>query len=492
MRASGILLPIFSLPSKYGIGTFGDEAYNFINFLKKAGQSYWQILPLSPTSYGDSPYQSFSAFAGNLYFIDLDLLCNEGYLNYSDYTNVDFGNGSSIDYSTLFKNRFNVLKAAYKKFDIKNSDFLSFVEENAFWLDDYALFMAIKENNDNKSWQFWPVELKFRDSHALFDAKYRYEDAINFHKVVQFWFYKQWFALKKYANDTGVKIIGDIPIYVALDSADVWANPQYFLLNEKLIPTVVAGCPPDSFTAKGQLWGNPLYDWKYMDNENTPYSWWCKRIEYTIRLYDVVRVDHFRGFESYYAIKYGKSDATIGEWCKGPEKKLFQVLKNKFKTLPIIAEDLGFITEEVRDLLKFTGFPGMKVLQFGFDKTSDNEHLPHNCHKNCVVYTGTHDNDNILGWISNLDCDKIEFLKNYLRVDDIDNISETLISAAFSTNSDTVIIPMQDYLGLSSKARINTPSTVGENWKWRVDKKLLTDKLADKICNLTDIYGRLN
>ncbi len=483
-------MPIFSLPNKYGIGTFGKEAYNFVDFLKEAGQSYWQILPLSPTSYGDSPYQSFSAFAGNPYFIDLDDLAADGYLKAADYQHLYNESANKIDYSALYNTRFSVLKKAYANFDINNNDYQHFAQENSFWLDDYALFMAIKEANGGKSWNAWQDEYKYKNKAALKHAQIKYADDVNFHKVVQFWFFKQWTKLKSYANDNGIKIIGDIPIYVALDSVDVWASPENFLMDASLNPTKVAGCPPDFFSQKGQLWGNPIYDWEYMKNQSEPYSWWCSRIKYTLQLYDIVRIDHFRGFESYYAVDYGRSDAIIGEWCKGPGYEFFKILKDKFPILPIIAEDLGFITDEVRNLLKITGFPGMKVLQFGFDANAENEHLPHNCHKNSVVYTGTHDNDTIVGWINKL-CEKdLSFAKNYFHTYNKEDLSKAMIYAAFATNSDTVIIPMQDYMMLDSKGRINTPSTIGGNWTWRLESNEFCKNLAIEIDDLTKLYGR--
>ena len=490
MRSAGILMPIFSLPGKYGIGTLGEEAYNFVDFLKKSGQSYWQILPLSPTGYGDSPYQSFSAYAGNPYFIDFELLEENGYLIKSEYS-VDM-NFAKIDYFSLFNSKFKVLKKAYKRF-IKNPDerYYHFLDNNKFWLNDYSLFMAVKASNNFKSWEFWDNSLKFREKEAIISAQKSLSDEIEFYKVLEYFFYVQWNSLKSYANENNIKIIGDIPIYVSYDSADVWCEPECFYLDENLKPIEVAGCPPDVFSKKGQLWGNPLYNWEYMRNTFVPYEWWHKRFNYALKLYNVIRIDHFRGFESYYAVPFGDEDAVNGRWCKGPGIQFFDILKENFDQLPIIAEDLGFSTEEVKTMLFKSGFPGMKVLEFGFDEAANSAHLPHNCVKNSVVYTGTHDNDTIMGWIKTLDNSKMKYLKQYVDFKKEYEINWSIIKSAFATNSDTVIIPIQDYLGLDSGARINTPSTLGNNWQWRIDKRLLTDELAEKIYNLTALYGRI-
>lgn len=493
MRTSGILMPIFSLNSKYGIGTFGREAYKFVDFLESAGQTYWQILPLSPTSYGDSPYQSFSAYAGNPYFIDLEILEQKGYLNKSEYCDIDWGSGEEVNYSALYLNRFNVLKKAYYRFiDNPTEDYYLFLEKNMFWLNDYSLFMAIKTEYDGKSWIEWPNELKFRHKEALLKAQKDFKNEIEFFKVLEYFFYVQWNDLKSYANSKKIKIIGDIPIYVAYDSADVWCEPEQFHLDEKLIPIEVAGCPPDAFTAKGQLWGNPLYNWDYMKNTPHPYDWWQRRIEYTLKLYDVIRIDHFRGFESYYAVPYGYDDAVNGTWRKGPGIDFFDSLKEKFGNLPIIAEDLGFFTDDVYEMLSKTGFPGMKVLEFGFDEAGNSAHLPHNCPQNSVVYTGTHDNNTIMGWKELLDQSKLRFMMDYLNIKNETEINWAMINSAFATISDTVIIPIQDYLGIDGSGRINTPSTLGQNWKWRVRNGQINDQLANKMRSLTEIYSRLN
>ena len=491
MRAAGILMPIFSLPSNYGIGTFGKEAYRFIDFLKEAGQSYWQILPLSPTSYGDSPYQSFSAYAGNPYFIDLEMLCEDGYLEEKEFTEIDWGTPEKIDYALLYHKRFAVLRRAFSRF-MENSpaDFSSFVRKNSNWLEDYSLFMALKNANDGKSWETWQDSLRYRDERAINEAKKLYSNDMDFFKVLQYLFEKQWFALKEYANKNGIKIIGDIPIYVAYDSADVWCEPSQFDLDKKLLPKSVAGCPPDDFSKTGQLWGNPLYNWKEMKKTPEPYDWWCRRIKYTLGLYDVIRIDHFRGFESYYSIPFGDEDATGGKWRKGPGIEFFNYLKKKFGELPIIAEDLGFMTDEVKSMLDASGFPGMKVLEFAFDSNDDSEYLPHYCNKNCVVYTGTHDNDTVVGWSKTLDDDDINFAKNYMRTAEGEGINWSMIKTAYATAADTVIIPMQDFCGMGSEARINIPSTLGDNWVWRIDSGCINSWLAGIIKEITLTYRR--
>lgn len=488
MRTSGVLLHISSLPSDYGIGTMGTEAYKFVDFLKTARQSMWQILPVGPTSYGDSPYQSFSTNAGNPYFIDLDLLYDEGLLKKNEYSSINWGSDSRrVDYEAIYNNRFKVLRKAFDRF--KTGDmtaFNAFIQENENWISNYALFMSIKDANNGISWLEWDESLRKRDSHALWEFKSSHEDDVLFWEFLQFKFFEQWNTLKQYANDAGISIVGDIPIYVALDSAEVWVYPDLFELDENLIPTAVAGCPPDAFSPTGQLWGNPLYNWQR--HKEFGYNWWIDRIRSATSLYDIVRIDHFRGFEGYYAIPYGHETAEHGEWRKGPGMDLFNAVSQELGSLPIIAEDLGFLTEDVHKLLKDSGFPGMKVLEFAFDPREESNYLPHTYTKNSVVYVGTHDNNTTLGWIDELDKPTLDFCKKYLDTDS--DILWRMIKTAMSSVSDTAVIQMQDYLELGSEARMNIPSTLGGNWQWRMTKRDTTKKLAEKIADITRTYGR--
>ena len=493
MRKSGILLPVSSLPSAYGIGCFSREAYEFIDKLKTAGQSYWQILPLGPTSYGDSPYQSFSSFAGNPYFISLDGLVEEGYLTREDCTSCDFGdNEEYVDYEKLYKNRFLLLRKAYENSHIQDKEeFQAFVRENKDWLDNYALYMAVKAHFDNTCWVEWDEDIKLRKPEALKKYQKEFADEIGFYQFQQYLFAKQWKALKAYANQNGIKIIGDIPIYVAFDSSDAWANPELFQFDENCNPIAVAGCPPDGFSATGQLWGNPLYRWEY--HKETGYAWWLNRLKATFEKYDVLRIDHFRGFDEYYAIPYGEPTAENGKWEPGPGYDLFKTMKEVLGKKEIIAEDLGFLTPSVLKLVKKTGYPGMKVLQFAFDSREESDYLPHNYTKNCVVYTGTHDNDTTEGWFTALSARDRRFCRRYLDMKGRGRgrIHTALIRTALASVADTAIIPMQDYLGLDSRARINTPSTLGNNWKWRMKADAFTGELAEEIRKITKLYGRL-
>lgn len=492
MRESGILLPVASLPSKYGIGAFSKSAYKFVDQLKAAGQKCWQILPLGPTGYGDSPYQSFSTFAGNPYFIDLESLIEEGLLTEEECEACDFGDDDRyIDYEKIYLWRFKVLRIAYERSKItENKEFKQFICENAYWLDDYALYMAIKNHFSGVSWSDWDEEIKVRKPAVLEKFRKKYEEEINFYKFQQFKFIEQWLKLKVYANEAGIKIIGDIPIYVAFDSADTWAQPELFQFDENRQPIAVAGTPPDSFSATGQLWGNPLYHWQY--HKKTCYAWWVQRIAYSFKLYDVVRVDHFRGFDEYYSIPYGSSTAVTGKWRKGPGYDLFSEIKNQLGQLNIIAEDLGFLTDSVLDLVSKTGYPGMKVLEFAFDSREASDYTPHNYDKNCVVYTGTHDNETISGWYENLVPEDKQLAVDYLDIDSENekDIHFKFIRLALGTVANLAVIPMQDYLGLGNEARVNTPSTVGTNWKWRLLEGDITDELIEKIFKITKIYGR--
>ena len=489
MRASGILLPIFSLPSPYGIGTFGKEAYDFVDFLQKSGQRYWQLLPLNPTNVGDSPYQSFSSFAGNPYFIDIDRLVEEGLLVAGEAEAFDFGDDPHrIDYGKLYENRPRLLKKAFARFT-PDEDYRAFCIQNGWWLDDYALFMAIKEATGEVAWNEWEPALRLRRKAAMKAAVKQYAAAMDYHRFVQYEFSKQWTALKTYANEKGILLIGDIPIYVAYDSADVWADPKQFLLDKSGRPELVAGVPPDAFCEDGQLWGNPLYDWVAMEEEH--FAWWKRRLRYALTLFDVVRIDHFRGFESFFAIPYGDTDARGGHWIKGPDMALFDELKATFGELPIIAEDLGFLTPAVKKMLTASGFPGMKVLQFAFDTREESDYLPHNYDRNCVVYTGTHDNDTVLGWTTSADPADVAHARRYLHVDDNEGFNWAMMRAALGSVADTAILMMQDLIGLGSEARINTPSTLGGNWQWRISAGCANDWLANIIRENTALYGRL-
>ncbi len=490
MRAGGILLPVSSIPSKYGIGTFSKEAYEFVDFLAQAGQKYWQILPLGPTGYGDSPYQSFSTFAGNPYYIDLEQLIEKGWLTKKDCDKCDFGeNEAYVDYEKIYKSRFGLLFKAFLNSEIeKDEAFCDFVKENEDWLSDYALYMAVKDSKKGISWSEWEEDIKMRREDALSSYGEKLKQQVLFYEFQQYLFASQWTKLKAYANGKGIEIIGDIPIYVAFDSADTWANPELFQLDEACIPVAVAGCPPDAFSATGQLWGNPLYRWDY--HKNTGYAWWLRRIEHCFKLYDVVRIDHFRGFDEYYAIPYGDPTAEFGHWEKGPGYELFKVMKEKLGNKSVIAEDLGFLTPSVIKLVKKTGYPGMKILQFAFDSREESDYLPHNYQSNSVVYTGTHDNNTTLGWLSEMSPRDRKFAKRYLDIKSNKDIEWKFIRAALSSVSDTAIIPMQDYLGLGGEARINMPSTLGDNWKWRMQKDALTKELAEKIYSNCKMYGR--
>lgn len=493
MRQQGILMPISSIPSAYGIGTFGKESYRFVDFLQEAGQKLWQILPLGPTGYGDSPYQAFSTFAGNPYFIDLELLIQEGYLTKEECDSCDFGQDAhSIDYEKMYYVRFPVLRKAYERsFSSvkKKAEYLAFTEKNAHWLDDYALYMAVKDHFGGVCFIEWDEDICLRKKSALSKYRTMLKPEINFYKFQQYLFYTQWKALKSYANERGIEIVGDIPIYVAFDSADTWANPRLFQMDEKGYPTGVAGCPPDYFSELGQLWGNPLYDWEY--HRQTGYEWWMRRFAQCFELYDVVRIDHFRGFDEYWAVPYGDATAVNGKWVKGPGYDLFAVLKKQLGKKKVIAEDLGFMTDSVRKLVKKTGFPNMKILQFAFEADGESEYLPYRYDKNCVVYTGTHDNDTMVGFLRQMPGKNIKFVKKYLHCKKDKNLCREIIRAGMASVADTVIIPMQDWLELDNSARINIPSTLGENWKWRMDSKALSHKLAKQIYKLTKLYGRI-
>ncbi len=492
MRASGVLMPIFSLPSLYGIGTMGKSAKKFIDFLVESGQKYWQILPICPTSYGDSPYQSFSCFAGNPFFIDLEYLCNDKLLLQNECESFDWGKCvTDIDYSILYQSRYLLLRKAFARFKEnipKDYDF--FCKKEAVWLEDFALFMALKDAHNGAAWFEWDENLKKRKSVALAQAKKTYASDIEFYRMLQYLFFKQWYELKSYAKKNGIKIIGDVPIYVARDSADVWANPKLFYLDKQLNPIEVAGCPPDAFSEEGQLWGNPLFRWDVMKKDN--YSWWIRRIQAMADIYDVIRMDHFRGFDSYYAIPASDDTARNGKWKKGPGMKLFCAIEEKLGKIPIIAEDLGFLTSSVHKLLHDSGFPGMKVIQFAFDSREGSDYLPHNYPKHCVVYTGTHDNDTIMGWMQNAPKQSISFAKEYLNLTKSEGYNWGMMRGAWASVADLTIVTFQDLLGLGSQARINTPSTLGKNWRWRATDEQVNKRVARKLYKYMVMYGRVN
>lgn len=491
MRRAGILLPLFSLPSPYGIGTMGQSARDFIDFLVEAGQSCWQILPVGPTSFGDSPYQSFSSFAGNPYFIDLDDLSGEGLLLPEEYQSLDWGSENAVNYGLLYRNRFPVLrKACARLLANPPADYEDFLTENQSWLDDYALFMALKDEHGGRSWLQWPTELRRRQSAELEKARIRLAGEISFWQAVQYLFYHQWDSLKMLANTKGIAIIGDLPIYVAPDSADIWANPHLFQVDDELNPTEVAGCPPDAFSEDGQLWGNPLFDWDKMAEDN--YQWWMERIAFQFRVFDTLRIDHFRGFDAYYAIPFGDSTARNGRWKKGPGKDFFRVLNETLGPRSIIAEDLGFLTQSVQDLLAYTGYPGMKVLQFGFDtRGKDSNYLPHRCPTNAVMYTGTHDNETAAAWLETIPPEDLAYATAYMRLNREEGLCLGMARTVWASPADLAILQMQDLLGLGAESRINTPSTMGNNWKWRLLPGQCTEALALQLRTDMATYGRL-
>lgn len=490
-RSCGILMPISSLPSPHGIGTLGAEARKFVDFLADAGQSWWQILPVGPTSYGDSPYQSFSAYAGNPYFVDLDLLCEDGLLTPAEVNSVNWGTDpAKVDYSAIYNSRFPLLHLAMERGWERDADKVAaFSEENASWLPDYALFMAVKRHFGMQSWTEWPDEdIRLRRPEAV--ARYQEElaDDIRLFTYIQYLFFRQWEDLRSYAHEKGIGIIGDLPIYVAMDSADVWADPRAFQLDERNVPAEVAGVPPDYFTADGQLWGNPLYDWDAMKADG--YTWWIRRIAGASRLYDILRIDHFRGLESYWAVPYGETTAKIGRWVKGPGMDLIGVLTEKFPNIQFIAEDLGYLTPEVRQLLEDSGLPGMKVLEFAFDSREAANYLPHTYPRHCVCYAGTHDNATLMGWKDEAAPADIAMARQYLGLNDEEGFHWGVLRGGQSSVANLFVAQMQDYLGLGSEARMNTPGILGGNWQWRMLSGQITDALTARIAGMARLYGR--
>ena len=488
MRGSGILMHITSLPGPYGVGTMGHSACAFIDFLQKAGQSYWQILPLTPTGFGDSPYQSCSAFAGNHYLIDLDILVEEGLLQPEEPGRICWDHREDrVDFDLQYKNRLKVLRLAYGRF-ADGEALEAFCLENSSWLPDFALFMALKEANDGRPWFLWEQALKCREPNAIWQARKTYKEDIRFYCFVQYIFYKQWSALRIYANKKGISIIGDVPIYVPMDCADVWSNPELFQLDGNMDPIAVAGCPPDAFSEDGQLWGNPLYRWDLLKKEG--YRWWLRRLGAAEKLYDVVRLDHFRGFEAYWAVPYGDTTARNGRWIKGPGMDFIRTVQEKLPNLSLIAEDLGFLTPEVLKLRDDAGLPGMKVLEFAFDSREPSDYLPHAYGRNSVCYIGTHDNMTTRQWLETAPPHVRDYAVEYMRLTEQEGYVWGAIRTALGSVSDLCIIQMQDYLELGGEARMNFPGTAQENWVWRALPGSYGDALARKICRLSCLYGR--
>ncbi len=493
LRSSGILLHISSLPSPYGIGTLGKAAYDFADFLHRSGQHYWQILPIGPTSYGDSPYQSFSTHAGNPYFIDLDFLIDDGLLTQAEVDAVDWASHSErVDFDFQFSVRFDLLYQAYLRGrDRYAEEIAAFRDENP-WLDTYALYMAVKRSRSMASWEHWPEEIRLRHPGAAETYATVYAEDMNFFIFLQFLFYRQWNALRDYLHRLDIELIGDLPIYVPYDSCDVWANPQLFRLGEDGKPTAVAGCPPDGFTVDGQLWGNPLYDWDAMQQDD--YAWWRERIAAAGKLFDVIRIDHFRGLESYWSVPYGDETARNGHWVIGPSHRFIDCLHRHFPSLRLIAEDLGFLTPEVIDLQRASGFPGMKVLEFAFDPREPSNYLPHRYDRNCICYTGTHDNETLYQWLGGQSEEALSYIADYLGMDvgrTVDDYANAILRSGMASVADTFIAQMQDYLGIGAEGRMNEPGSVANaNWSWRMKEGVLTDALADRIAKLTKLYER--
>lgn len=488
-RGAGILMPVSSLPSKYGIGTLGKAAYDFVDDLVRAGQKYWQVLPTGPTSFGDSPYQSFSTYAGNPYFIDLDLLIEEGLLQRQEVEMIRwYEKEDQVSYELLWEYRYSVLKAAFERSDHeKTKEYRDFMEREKDWISSYSLYMACKEHFGNREWLSWKKDIRDRKMEALISYQVMLEKEIRFWEFVQYKFWQQWDRLHAYANEKGIQIIGDIPIYVALDSADVWVHPEQFLLDENHEPTVVAGCPPDAFSDEGQKWGNPIYDWERMERED--FAWWKKRIRAAARCYDVIRIDHFIGIVRYYKIPVNES-AKKGSFAWGPGLKLLKALDESIGEAKIIAEDLGVLVPEVGEVLQKSGYPGMKVLEFAFDGKRENPYLPHNYPKNCVVYGGTHDNDTLEGYYDMLSKENRAYAMAYCQVKRKKKLTDAIIRIGYASVANTVIYQMQDILKKNNNARMNYPSTIGTNWRWRMKSQEFTTKKQKRLAKLANIYGR--
>lgn len=489
-RSSGILLHITSLPNRYGIGDFGDGAYRFVDFLEKAGQKNWQILPLGMTGYGASPYQCFSAFAGNPYLIALDELIEEGYLSEQDVDSYPLcEDRETVNYDLIYKNKMCLLRIAYhksKKFLRKKLE--DYYRTHSNFLRDFSLYMSLRTHYNGLSHLYWCKEHQSPHTEAIQDFEQQHSEEILFWVYTQYLFSNQWRKLKTYANAKGVRIIGDLPFYVATDSSDVWAYPHFFKLKKDGTPAFVAGCPPDFFSEEGQLWGNPIYNWKNLEKDG--YHWWTERIRHSFEEVDILRIDHFRGFEAFWQIKYGSPNAVNGKWVLGPGYKFFKKINEALGKKDIIAEDLGLLTEKVYHLIRKTGYPGMRILQFAFSVNEESNYLPHHLEKNSVVYTGTHDNDTLVGWLSTMCEEDFDFAKKYMKLDEQEGYPFGVIRTAWSSPSYLAIAPMQDFLNLDSRSRMNTPSTVGGNWQWRLKEEDLTEELAKKIRELTKLYGR--
>ncbi len=483
---SGILMAVSSLPSPYGIGSFGKAAFEFVDFLDKCGQTCWQVLPLNPTSYGDSPYQSPAAVAGNPYFIDLDILAENGLLQAHELLLMKRDVGK-VDYGWLFNTRYPLLRVAYSRFS-PNEDYGRFCAEQADWIDDYALFMALKVYYGFRQWTLWEPE--HRDIRTAKEHAAEFEKEAGFWRWIQYEFYRQWKAVKDYAHGKGISVIGDMPIYVAHDSMDVWRAPGQFLLDEEFAPTLVAGCPPDAYSEVGQLWGNPIYDWEGMEKDG--FGWWIDRVRHSFELYDLLRIDHFRGFASYYTIPAGEETAMNGEWKDAPGKALFDAIKKEFPDSKIIAEDLGFITDDVRELLKYTDFPGMKVLQFAF-YTEDSEYLPRMFETdNCIVYTSSHDSDCTKSWYDELDEETEERFRSECKIKVRQTPTDAIIEMAMKSRANLAVVPMQDYLHLTNaEGRMNVPSVAEGNWSWRISPDYANEKNIALILKLTRAGKRL-
>lgn len=481
-----------ALPAKYGIGTMGRCAYQFVDFLKAAGQKYWQLLPIGPTSYGDSPYASFSSFAGNPYFIDLDLLAKEGLLKRAELNRPDWGDDPArVDYGKIYRSRFEILRLAFERGrECLAEEILAFREKNRGWVENYALYMAVKAHFGMMSWTEWPQEdIRLHRPGAVEKYGALLREDVDFYIFVQYLFFRQWDALRDYAHENGVQFIGDIPIYVALDSADVWSEPEFFQLDGENVPVEVSGVPPDAFTEDGQLWGNPLYDWEAMKRDG--YGWWLRRIDGARRLYDIIRIDHFRGLESYWAVPYGAETAREGRWRPGPGMDIIKVLMSWFKDLNLIAEDLGYVTPQVKKLLADSGLPGMRILEFAFDAHGESDYLPHRCAPNSVCYIGTHDNDTVMGWVEATGREDLRFARRYMHITEDEGWCWGLVRTGMATPSDLFVVQMQDLLELPASCRMNTPGTSGGNWQWRMLPGADSKKLAKKLREYTETYRRI-